>query len=100
MEKPEYHFFVCCSFRGTEIKGKCIRKNSMELIPYLTEELADRGLNAMVSSVGCLNRCDDGPVVIVYPQSYWYGGVNGEDEIDEILDALEEGRAAEKYLIG
>ncbi|MFV9690355.1 MAG: (2Fe-2S) ferredoxin domain-containing protein [Desulfobacteria bacterium] len=99
MEKPKHHIFVCCSFRGREIKGKCIKKNSIDLIPYIVEEVADRGMNAMVSSAGCFNRCDDGPVVVIYPQGYWYGGVEGEDQVDEILDALEEGRSEEKYLI-
>ncbi|MFH2043589.1 MAG: (2Fe-2S) ferredoxin domain-containing protein [Pseudomonadota bacterium] len=99
MEKPDYHIFVCCSFRGIEAKGKCLRKESPNLIPYLQEELVDRGLNAMVSSSGCLNRCDEGPAMVIYPQGIWYGNINGEAEVDEILDALEEGVAAEKYLI-
>ncbi len=38
MNKPDYHFFVCASFRGTEAKGKCIKKDSLRLIPYLEEE--------------------------------------------------------------
>ncbi len=99
MQKPEHHIFVCASFRGTEAKGKCLKKESLTLIPHLQEELVDRGLNAMVSSTGCLNLCEDGPVMIVYPQAYWYKGVTSEDAVDEILDALEEGKPAEKYLL-
>jgi (2Fe-2S) ferredoxin len=34
----------------------------------------------------------------VQPNNYWYGGVN-EGRIDEILDALEEGKAVDEYLI-
>ncbi len=99
MQKPDHHIFVCASFRGTEARGKCLKKESMQIIPYLTEELADRGLNAMVTSTGCLNLCEEGPVLIVYPQGYWYRGINSEEAIDEILDALEEGRAAADYLL-
>ena len=99
MNKPDYHIFVCASFRGTEAKGKCIKKDSLRLIPYLEEELADRGLNAMVSSTGCLKLCEEGPVLIVYPQGYWYREVNSEDVVEEILDALEHGKAAESYLL-
>ena len=80
-------------------KGKCIKKESLQLIPYLEEELADRGMNAMVSSTGCLKLCEEGPVMVVYPQGYWYKGVTSEDAVDEILEALEEGKAAEKYLL-
>lgn len=99
MQKPDYHILVCASFRGTEAKGKCIKKESLQLIPHLQEELADRGLNAMVSTTGCMNLCEEGPVMVIYPQAYWYGGVTGEDSVDEILDALEEGKAVDKYLL-
>ena len=99
MQKPDHHIFVCASFRGLEAKGKCIKNNSMQLIPYIQEELADRGLNAMVSTTGCLNLCEEGPVMVIYPQGTWYGGVTSEDAVDEILDALEEGKTAEQYLL-
>jgi (2Fe-2S) ferredoxin len=99
VQKPDYHILVCASFRGTEAKGKCIKKDSMQLINYLEEELVDRGLNAVVSSTGCLKLCEEGPIVVVYPQGYWYGNVTGQDVVDEILDALEEGKPAEAYLL-
>jgi len=99
MQKPDHHIFVCASFRGTEAKGKCIKKDSLQLIPYLEEQVVDRGLNAMVSSTGCLKLCEEGPVVVVYPQAYWYRGITSEEAVDEILDALENGGPAEKYLL-
>ena len=99
MEKPDHHILVCASFRGTEAKGKCIKKDSMQLITYLEEELADRGMNAIVSSAGCLKLCEKGPVMVVYPQAYWYGEVADEAAVDEILDALQEGKPAGDYLL-
>jgi len=99
MQKPDHHFLVCASFRGTEAKGMCLKRESLELVPYLQEEMTDRGLNGMVSTTGCLNLCDDGPVMVVYPQAYWYRGVDSQEVVDEILDALEEGKPAEKYLL-
>jgi (2Fe-2S) ferredoxin len=101
MEKPENHIFVCMSFRGLEPKGKCIKKNAGELLGYLESELADRGLNnVMVSTTGCLKLCDQGPVMVVYPEGYWYQQVNDEEAVDAILDALENGGPAEDYLVG
>jgi len=98
VEKPEYHILVCGSFRGTEAKGVCHTKNAQGLLPYIESEIVDRGLDAMVSSTSCLKACDHGPVLIVYPQGDWYGGVD-EEAVDAILDALEEGKSAEDYLI-
>ena len=68
------------------------------LLQYLQSELSDRDMDdVMVSSTGCLNLCEHGPVMIVYPEGYWYGEVD-EDKIDDILDALEEGQAADGLL--
>ena len=99
MEKPDCHILVCCSFRGTEAKGKCIKKNALDLIPYIEEELADRGINAIVSSTGCLKLCEEGPVMVVYPQGHWYGGVASQEIVDDIIDAMENGKVAEDYLL-
>jgi (2Fe-2S) ferredoxin len=63
------------------------------------EECNDRGLDVAVSATGCLNLCSQGPVIVVHPNNFWYGCVETEEAIDEILDALEEGEACEKYLI-
>ncbi len=101
MEKLKHHIFVCGSFRvAGEPQGICYKKGAMELVPYIDGELVDRGMdNVMVSPTACLKICDRGPIVVVYPEGYWYGNVNSEEDVDEILDALEEGNVAEKYLL-
>ena len=101
MEKPKHHIFVCCSFRALgEPQGVCYKKNGAALLGYLESELSDRGMaDVQVSSAGCLKVCDRGPAIVVYPENYWYGGVTSEAIIDEILDALETGGAAEDYLL-
>ena len=99
MEKPDYHIFVCNSFRMSgEPQGICNKKGGPALMQYIEEEILDRGLDAMVSATGCLKVCDRGPAIVIYPQNYWYGNID-EDAVDAILDALEEGEACEEYLI-
>lgn len=101
MEKPEHHILVCASFRPTgEPKGKCHRKNSINFLAYIENEIIDRGLeNVIVSSTCCLKMCDEGPIMVVYPQNTWYGNVESEDAIDEILDAIEDGKIAQDYVL-
>jgi len=101
MKKPKHHLFVCGSFRANgSPQGVCNKKNSMGLLQYLEGELSDRGLSdSVVSSAGCLKVCDMGPALVVYPENWWYGPVESESAIDEILDALEEGKPADKYLL-
>lgn len=100
MQKPKHHIFVCGSFRvAGEARGACARKDSTALIQYLQEEVSDRDWNdVLVSSTGCLNLCDHGPVLVVYPEGQWYGEVD-ESKIDAILDGLESGQPLGGQLI-
>lgn len=100
MDKPEHHIFVCASFRaGGEPKGACHKKGAADFLPYIENEILDRGLNAAVTSTGCMKCCDAGPVMVVYPAGHWYGNVTRDGIIDEILDSIESGRPAANYLI-
>ena len=100
MEKPEYHLFVCASFRADgDPKGVCHKKGSVPLLPYIENEILDRGLDAQITSTGCMKVCDHGPVMVIQPQGLWYGQVACEDAVDEILDALEDGEIAENLRI-
>ena len=100
MQKPAKHIFVCASFRvNGGPQGVCNKKNSPDLLQYLEQELNDRGMSdVMISTTGCLKVCDRGPAMIVYPEGHWYGQIT-ESAIDEILDAMEEGRVAQKYIM-
>lgn len=100
MTKPEHHLFVCGSFRPTGAQGVCHKKESSALLQYLSEEVDDRGLTTVkVTSTGCLNLCDQGPVVVLYPEGRWFKHVN-EEVADQILDAIENGsEVAEEHIL-
>jgi (2Fe-2S) ferredoxin len=99
MKKPDYMIMVCNSYRVVgEAQGACNRQGATSFVQYITEECADRGINAVVTATACLSVCSQGPIVVIQPCNYWYGGVT-PPKLDEILDALEEGKAVEEYLI-
>lgn len=100
MEKPKFHIFVCSSFRVSGApQGVCFKKGGV-LVPYIEEGIQDRGIEgAIITMTGCLKVCDRGPMIVVYPQNWWFGGVDSESAVDEILDAMLEGKPATKYLI-
>ena len=52
----------------------------------------------MVSTTGCLKACEKGPVLIVYPEGWWYGSVT-EDAVEDIIQALAQGKPADALLI-
>jgi (2Fe-2S) ferredoxin len=96
MVKPEYHIFVCNSFRLTgEPQGVCNKKGATSLLQYLENEIIDRGIDALVSSTCCLKQCANGPVMVIYPNGDWYGEVD-TGKIDRILNALEDGTSADE----
>lgn len=100
MENPTHHLFVCGSFRARgDRQGVCHKKESMSLLSYLQNEIQDRSLDGVeVCVTGCMNRCTAGPVIVEYPAGRTYGHIT-EESIDAILDAFENGRVAEEYLI-
>ena len=52
-----------------------------------------------INEAGCLDRCDEGPVLVVYPEQVWYSYVDEED-IDEIIDEhLVNGRVVDRLRI-
>jgi (2Fe-2S) ferredoxin len=70
------------------------------LVTMFTEAVMDRDLEGevMVTATGCVGLCEKGPIVMIYPQQVWYGEVT-EDDIDDILDALEEGTVVDRLSI-
>ena len=52
-----------------------------------------------INNAGCLDRCDEGPVMVVYPEGVWYTYIDRED-IDEIIsEHIENGRIVERLRI-
>jgi (2Fe-2S) ferredoxin len=52
------------------------------------KESGQSGKNKIrVNTAGCLDRCDLGPVMVIYPQAIWYTYLDEED-IDEIIESL------------
>lgn len=101
MDKPKHHIFVCTSSRLTgENKGYCIQQNGKDIIRAFVEEIQDRDLDSevMVTNTGCFGLCSMGPIVMIYPEQTWYGKVT-VDDVEEIMDALEEGKIVERIAL-
>lgn len=99
MALPERQILVCQSFRtGGDPKGIC-HKQTDGFLQYLEEGIIDRGLDMLVTATGCLKQCENGPIMVVQPDNWWFKGVNSEAAIDAILDGVENGEPAAEYLI-
>lgn len=91
------HIFCCTNRRPDGHKrGSCSARDSEALRNYMKEKAKEMGLpSARVNGAGCLDRCELGPVIVVYPEGIWYRAESRAD-IDAILLAVKEGRVEER----
>lgn len=88
MQPFEKHIFVCTNQRpAASPKGCCNDKGGSELRLAFVTGLAKRGLKRRVraNKSGCLDACELGPTVVIYPGGMWYLGVSLED-VEEIIE--------------
>jgi (2Fe-2S) ferredoxin len=84
---PRIHFFVCTNTRHpTDPMGSCGGNGGTEVYERLRREVLNRGLyrDIWVTRTGCMSLCNQGPVVVVYPQDEWYHKVR-PDQVRALL---------------
>ena len=102
MPSFQRHVFVCINERPADHpKGCCKAKGGVEVRDRLKAELTARGISKLVraNNAGCLDQCEHGVSVVVYPEQVWYGGVT-VDDIPELVDKhLVGGEVVERLLM-
>lgn len=89
MKRFEKHIFVCENKRPDgHPRGCCAEKRSSEIRELFKSRLKELGLNADIraNSAGCLDACEFGVSVVVYPEQIWYGGIT-KDNVEEIIQS-------------
>ena len=84
----KHHVFFCCNQRPPG-ETCCNDLRATQMQTYAKDRIAALGLKGRgkvrINKAGCLDRCDEGPVLVVYPDNVWYTFVD-EADIDEIID--------------
>jgi len=80
------HVFCCTNERPpTHWRGSCGGKRSRELCDYMCRLAMAHGMARIrINHAGCMNVCNHGPVMVIYPEAAWYRFEN-ENDIAEIL---------------
>lgn len=89
MKRFEKHIFVCENKRAEgHPRGCCQEKGGVEVREFLKSRLKELGLssNIRANSSGCLDACEFGVTIVIYPEQIWYGGVTKED-VEEIVQS-------------
>jgi (2Fe-2S) ferredoxin len=89
MPKFEKHIFICGNQRPPGQSRPCCDPEGKGALHQLFKQgLAVRGLKGKVraNQSGCLDQCEHGPNVVVYPEAVWYGRVTPSD-VEEIIES-------------
>ncbi|MGO9210950.1 MAG: methyltransferase [Terriglobales bacterium] len=93
MEPFQYHVFVCTQEKPEGVKS-CSAACSGDVLAALHGELEKQGAagEVQLTTCGCLGLCDEGPVMIVYPDGVWYRGVKAADAPEIVASHLRSGK--------
>jgi len=104
MSYYDKHIFFCVNDRGADAdRPSCSQCGSVEMRDYAKSRIKALALSGAgkvrVNQAGCLDRCEEGPVCVVYPEGIWYTYVD-EMDVDEIIDShLVEGEPVKRLMI-
>ena len=88
MSYYQHHVFFCTNQREGDAKC-CNNFGAQELRDYAKQRIKSLKLSGQrkirINNAGCLDRCDEGSVIVIYPEETWYTYID-KDDIDEIID--------------
>lgn len=102
MSYYRHHVFFCTNLRA-DGSACCQQYDAQSMRDYMKQrvkalELSGQG-GVRINTAGCLDRCSEGPVIVVYPEDVWYTYVDQED-LDEIIEEhLQNGRVVDRLRI-
>jgi (2Fe-2S) ferredoxin len=97
-----HHIFVCCNQRSAEHpRGCCDPDGGNALRNAMKAEVKRRNLAPLVraNKAGCLEQCEHGPTIAIYPQGIFYGGVTVDDVPRIVEETILGGRILEDLQI-
>jgi len=95
MPKFAKHIFICGNQRPVgHPRGSCDPAGTGELQREFKKQLSAAGMQISVraNKAGCLDQCEHGPTVVVYPEAVWYGSVRIADVAEIVASHIVGGR--------
>jgi (2Fe-2S) ferredoxin len=97
------HVFVCLNERAADHpRGCCKQRGSDEIFKVLKEGAKKAGLSDedfRINRAGCMEHCEQGPSVVIYPEAVWYHVPSAEDAEEILREHVIGGRVVERLLM-
>jgi len=98
----QHHVFVCNNVRD-DGRTCCAERGAEGIQEYAKRRIKALDMNGKgkirINKSGCLDRCEEGPVMVIYPEAVWYTYIDQQD-VDEIIDShLLSGQVVERLKI-
>ncbi len=84
----DIHVFCCINERAPDDpRGSCAARGAVDLQALLKVRAKELGIKKIrINKAGCFDRCELGPVMVVYPEGIWYT-VNSPEDVEEIIQS-------------
>ena len=102
MPRFRKHIFICNNVRSADNpKGCCSRAGSPALLDYIKKRVHELGLKGIVrvNKAGCLDACQYGPSMVVYPDEIWYAPRTTEDMEEILQEHIQNDRIVDRLVI-
>jgi (2Fe-2S) ferredoxin len=84
----QYHLFFCTNLRERGTRPCCQQAGASRLRDWTKARVEALGLNGpgkvRVNTAGCMDRCEEGPVLVIYPDGVWYSYAD-ESDLEAII---------------
>jgi len=99
--KYEKHIFICTNQRAPGEKKSCGEACGLELVKEFKKLIKDQKLSGRIRAqkTGCLDACEYGPSLVVYPEGIFYGGVTSSDVKEIFEEHILENRPVKRLII-
>ncbi|MBC8053176.1 MAG: (2Fe-2S) ferredoxin domain-containing protein [Sphingobacteriaceae bacterium] len=97
----KHHVFICTNQRPEGSRISCGESHGMELVDAFKKLIKDRGLNTEIRAqkAGCMEACEAGPSVVIYPEGVFYSRVQLSDVEEIVTEHLQHNRKVERLIM-
>ena len=94
----QHHIFCCTNKREPgHTRGCCAEKGADSLRDYMKLKVKEARIPSVrVNTAGCLDRCELGPCMVIYPEGIWYACKTKADVDEVISEHLQNGRIVKR----